>query len=127
MARLIKQLKEWAQHLKKETTALYIAYRDPRTPWYAKALTLFVVAHTFSPIDLIPDFIPVLGYLDDLLITPLGLALAIKLIPEGVMVDARQKAEDEVLEGSSLARSGTVIVISIWVLGLIILLLILFM
>ena len=121
MAKLIKRLKEWARYLKKETTVLYFAYRDSRTPWYAKALTLFVVAHTLSPIDLIPDFIPILGYLDDLLITPLGLALAIKLIPEEVMVDARRKAEVEALEGSSLAKAGTLIVIATWILGLVVL------
>jgi uncharacterized membrane protein YkvA (DUF1232 family) len=121
MTKLIKRLKEWARYLKKETTVLYFAYQDSRTPWYAKALTLFVVAHTLSPIDLIPDFIPILGYLDDLLITPLGLALAIKLIPEEVMVDARRKVEVEALEGSSLARTGTVIVIATWILGLVVL------
>jgi uncharacterized membrane protein YkvA (DUF1232 family) len=121
MAKLITRLKEWARYLKKETTVLYFAYRDSRTPWYAKALTLFVVAHTLSPIDLIPDFIPILGYLDDLLITPLGLALAIKLIPKEVMVDARRKAEVEALEGSSLAKAGTLIVIATWILGLVVL------
>ena len=118
---MIERLKKWARYLKQETTALYYAYRDPRTPWYAKGLTIFVVAHTLSPIDLIPDFIPVLGYLDDLLITPLGLALAFKLIPEQVLVDARQKAEAETFEASPLARTGTVIVIATWILGLVVL------
>jgi len=118
---MIERLKKWARYLKQETTALYYAYRDPRTPWYAKGLTIFVVAHTLSPIDLIPDFIPVLGYLDDLLITPLGLALAFKLIPEQVLVDARQKAEAETFEASPLARTGTMIVIATWILGLVVL------
>jgi uncharacterized membrane protein YkvA (DUF1232 family) len=118
---MIERLKKWARYLKQGTTALYYAYRDPRTPWYAKGLTIFVVAHTLSPIDLIPDFIPVLGYLDDLLITPLGLALAFKLIPEQVLVDARQKAEAETFEASPLARTGTVIVIATWILGLVVL------
>ena len=118
---MIERLKKWARYLKQGTTALYYAYRDPRTPWYAKGLTIFVVAHTLSPIDLIPDFIPVLGYLDDLLITPLGLALAFKLIPEQVLVDARQKAEAETFEASPLARTGTMIVIATWILGLVVL------
>ncbi|MGD8989734.1 MAG: YkvA family protein [Syntrophobacterales bacterium] len=118
-------MKEWARHLKKETYALYFAYRDPRVPWYAKLLVAFVVAHTFSPIDLIPDFIPVLGYLDDLIITPLGLALAIRLIPTEVMTEARIKAESKIVEGKIVSRVGLLIVISIWLSVLILVLLIL--
>ena len=120
------RIKQWARHLKKETTALYFAYRDPRTPWYAKALTLFVVAHTFSPIDLIPDFIPVLGYLDDLIITPLGLVLAVKLIPKEILVEARQKAETQGIDGKSLGKIGLLIVIGIWILLFIVILVIVF-
>jgi uncharacterized membrane protein YkvA (DUF1232 family) len=86
---MLVQLRSRARALKNEALAIYIAAKDPRTPWYAKALIFFVVAHTFSPIDLIPDFIPVLGYLDDLIITPLGLALAIRLIPAEVLESAR--------------------------------------
>jgi uncharacterized membrane protein YkvA (DUF1232 family) len=122
---MFERLKEWARHLKKETYALYFAYRDPRVPWYAKLLVAFVVAHTFSPIDLIPDFIPVLGYLDDLIITPLGLALAIRLIPAEVMTEARIKAESNIVEGNIVSRAGLLIVISIWLSGLILVLLIL--
>ena len=80
--------------LKAETLALYLAYRDPRTPWYAKVWAAIVVAYAFSPVDLIPDFIPVLGYLDDLLLIPLGIALALKLIPPDVMADSRVKAAE---------------------------------
>jgi len=80
--------------LKADTYALYLAYRDPRTPWYAKVWAALVVAYAFSPIDLIPDFIPVLGYLDDLLIVPFGVFLAIKLIPEDVMAASRKKAQE---------------------------------
>jgi uncharacterized membrane protein YkvA (DUF1232 family) len=122
---MFERLKERARYLKKETYALYFAYRDPRVPWYAKLLVAFVVAHTFSPIDLIPDFIPVLGYLDDLIITPLGLALAIRLIPAEVMTDARIKAESNIVEGKIVSRAGLLIVISIWLFGLILVLLIL--
>ena len=113
---MLDRWKKRAQRLKTETYALYIAYKDPRVPWYAKALTAFVVAHTLSPIDLIPDFIPVVGYLDDLVITPLGLALALKMIPEEVMVEARQEAEISMDKVDRLARVGTIIVVSIWIL-----------
>ncbi len=116
---MFDRLKQWARHLKKETYALYFAYRDPRVPWYAKLLVAFVVAHTFSPIDLIPDFIPVLGHLDDLIITPLGLALALRLIPAEVMAEARTKAESSLVEGKNVSRVGLLIVISIWLAGLI--------
>ena len=77
----IDRLRDRAKKLKTETRALYLAGRDPRTPWYARLLAAVVVAYALSPIDLIPDFIPVLGYLDDLVLVPLGIALAIKMIP----------------------------------------------
>jgi uncharacterized membrane protein YkvA (DUF1232 family) len=86
---MLTKLKTRARALKQETLAVYVAAQDPRTPWYVKALIFFVVAHTFSPIDLIPDVIPVLGYLDDLIITPGGLWLAIRLIPPDIMAQAR--------------------------------------
>src|SRR5215208_3483021 len=89
---MLEKLKARARALKTETYAIYLAARDPRTPWYVKALIFFVVAHTFSPIDLIPDFIPVLGYLDDLIITPGGIWLAVRLIPPEVMEEARTMA-----------------------------------
>ena len=113
---MIDRWKKRAQRLKTETYALYIAYKDPRVSWYAKALTVFVVAHTLSPIDLIPDFIPVVGYLDDLIITPLGLTLALKMIPEEVMVEARQEAEISMDKVGRVARVGTIIVVTVWVL-----------
>ncbi|MFX0145223.1 MAG: YkvA family protein [Candidatus Hodarchaeota archaeon] len=122
---MFDRLKKWAQHLKKETYALYFAYRDPRVPWYAKLLVAFVVAHTFSPIDLIPDFVPVLGYLDDLIITPLGLALALRLISAEVMAEARIKAEAGMVEGKIVSRVGLLIVISIWLTGLLLIMLLL--
>ena len=89
---MLDRLKSRARALKNEVFAIYLAAKDPRTPWYAKALIFFVVAHTFSPIDLIPDFIPVLGYLDDLIITPGGLWLAVRLIPPEVLAEARVHA-----------------------------------
>ncbi len=81
--------KRRARQLKRDTYALYLALKDPRAPWYARLVAGLVVAYAFSPIDLIPDFIPVLGYLDDLLIVPLGIALTLKLMPPGVLADAR--------------------------------------
>jgi uncharacterized membrane protein YkvA (DUF1232 family) len=108
-------LREWKEHaraLKKEIHALVIAYRDPRTPWYAKAWVLVVAAYALSPIDLIPDFIPVLGYLDDLVLLPLGIALAVKLIPAGVMAEARLTAAKA--EGSTLGKIGAAVIILVW-------------
>ncbi len=89
---MLQSWKSRARALKNEVMAIYLAASDARTPWYAKAVIWFVLAHTLSPIDLIPDFIPVLGYLDDLLITPAGLALAIRLIPPEVLAEARESA-----------------------------------
>jgi uncharacterized membrane protein YkvA (DUF1232 family) len=86
----------WRQ-LKSEVYALYLAYRDPRTPWYARLWAAGVVGYAFSPIDLIPDFVPVLGYLDDLLIVPLGVLLALRLIPADVMADCRARARAAVI------------------------------
>jgi len=86
--------KRRARQLKAEIYALYLAYRDSRTPWYARLFAACVVAYAFSPIDLIPDFIPVLGYLDDLILIPLGIALALKMIPPQVMADSRVKAQE---------------------------------
>lgn len=90
---MIATLKNRARTLKREAYVLYIAARDPRVPWYAKVFIGLVLAYAFSPIDLIPDFIPVLGYLDDLIVVPLGIALALKMIPPQVMADARQRAK----------------------------------
>jgi len=90
--RILTRWKQAARNLKIQTYALYLAYRDPRTPWYAKVWAALVVAYAFSPIDLIPDFIPVLGYLDDLVLLPLGMALALKMIPPEVMDEAREMA-----------------------------------
>jgi uncharacterized membrane protein YkvA (DUF1232 family) len=87
------KVKEKARLLKRETLAVWFAAGDPRTPWFARALAILVTAYAFSPIDLIPDFIPVLGYVDDLLLIPAGIALTLKLIPSHVMAEARVKAE----------------------------------
>lgn len=113
---MLDRLKAHARELKRETYAIYLAARDPRTPWYAKALVFFVVAHTFSPIDLIPDFIPVLGYLDDLVITPAGLWLAVRLIPPEVLAEARATAATQDID-KSIGKMGAVLIVLLWILA----------
>ncbi len=111
-------LEKWklrAKNLKKNAFALFLAYKDPRTPWYAKIFAGLVVGYAFSPIDLIPDFIPVLGYLDDLILVPLGMAAAIKMIPPEVMADCRTKAQAEMGEGKPVNWLVASIIILLWV------------
>jgi uncharacterized membrane protein YkvA (DUF1232 family) len=107
----------WTQRLrllKREVYAVYLAMRDPRTPWVARLLAGVVVAYAFSPIDLIPDPIPVLGYLDDLLLIPLGIALVLKLIPAEVMEECRQHAQQEQDVKKPVSWVGAALVISLW-------------
>ena len=99
------QLREWARRFKRETVALWICTRHPRTPRLAKVLAVAVVAYALSPIDLIPDFIPVLGYLDDLLIVPLGIWLVLKLVPGDVMAECRAEADLRMEEWRSAPKS----------------------
>jgi uncharacterized membrane protein YkvA (DUF1232 family) len=111
---LIARLESRARTLKREAYAVYIATHDPRVPWYTKVFLGLVIAHTFSPIDLIPDFIPVLGYLDDLVVTPLGIVLALKMVPPEVMVDARRQAEELMQPRKPISRAGAIMVVAIW-------------
>jgi uncharacterized membrane protein YkvA (DUF1232 family) len=111
----IEKWKQRASKLKTETFALYLAYKDPRTPWYAKAFAGLVVAYAFSPIDLVPDFIPVLGYLDDLILVPLGVALAHKMIPAQVMNECRTKAQTDMRDGGTVNWVGAVVIVLVWV------------
>ena len=90
----IDKVKAMAREIKRNVFVLYLAYKDPQVSWYAKLFAIGLVAYAFSPIDLIPDFIPVLGYLDDLIIVPLGITMALKLIPQEVIRDCRDKAEE---------------------------------
>ncbi len=108
---------EKARDLKVQTLALYFAYRDPRVPWYAKGWIAVVVAYAFSPIDLIPDFIPVLGYLDDFVLIPLGVLLALKMIPAQVMEESRAKAQDALGQDRPEFRFMAWVVVAIWVLA----------
>lgn len=106
-------LSRWARSVKRDTLALYLAARDPRTPWCARALAAIVVAYALSPIDLIPDFIPVLGYLDDLIILPLGVWATIKLIPPPVMDEHR--ARSKTLAGRPVSWIAALIIVAIWI------------
>jgi uncharacterized membrane protein YkvA (DUF1232 family) len=108
------RIRRWADGLKTETLAVYMAARDPRVPWYAKALAIFVVGYALSPIDLIPDFIPVLGYLDDLVIVPAGLAIAIRLIPRDVLAECRERAGNELAEGKRASRLAIAVIVGVW-------------
>lgn len=110
----MERLKKWARQLKTEVYALYLACRHPDTPWYAKAFAALVVAYALSPIDLIPDFIPVLGYLDDLILIPAGIWLALRLIPTEVMREARVQAHE--LANRPRSWAGVVLVVIIWLL-----------
>jgi uncharacterized membrane protein YkvA (DUF1232 family) len=114
MSRRLARWRDQARLLKTQTFALYLAYRDPRVPWYAKAWAAIVVAYAFSPIDLIPDPIPVLGYLDDLVLIPLGIALALRLIPPAVMAECRARAEAELAAGRPVSRIAAVVIVAIW-------------
>lgn len=116
---MLEKLKARAKALKGEIHALYLAARDPRTPWHAKAIIGCVLAYALSPIDLIPDFIPVLGYLDDLLLLPLGIYLALKLIPEEVLIDARRRVAEI---PSSLPKrwSAALFIIILWLVALVV-------
>jgi len=108
---MLDALKLWARTLKRDVVVLWLAARDPRVPWYAKAVAGAVAAYALSPIDLIPDFIPILGYLDDLIIVPLGIWLAISLIPPDIISELRTEAATR-----SKPRTwvGLVIILAIW-------------
>jgi uncharacterized membrane protein YkvA (DUF1232 family) len=113
-------LKQRARQLKREVYAVGYAYRDRRTPWYARAVCLCVLAYAFSPIDLIPDFVPLLGYLDDLVLLPLGITLALRLIPDEVMRDARARADTALAENRSLGWLAAVLIGGVWLVVLVV-------
>jgi uncharacterized membrane protein YkvA (DUF1232 family) len=108
--------KQWATHLKREIYALYLAYQDPRTPRYARIFIALVVGYAFSPIDLIPDFIPILGYLDDLILLPLGIVVALRMIPADVMKDCREQAQNSLQSNRPVNRFAAWIIMGIWIL-----------
>jgi uncharacterized membrane protein YkvA (DUF1232 family) len=112
---MLSRIKTWARHLKRDAHAIYLASRDPRVPWYAKALAIAVAAYALSPIDLIPDFIPVIGYLDELLILPLGIWLVVWLIPDGIMAEYRARANEAGQRPAS--RAGMAAILLLWMAG----------
>jgi len=114
MTQFIGFLKQQTKELKIEVYAIYLAYKDPRVPLYARVFSACVVGYAFSPIDLIPDPIPILGYLDDLILIPLGVALAIKLIPPVVLTECRDQAREEMKQGWPVNRVAAVFIVAIW-------------
>lgn len=109
-------MRKWARTLKQQTLAVYFAARDPRTPWLARVLALAVAAYALSPIDLIPDFVPVLGYVDDLILVPLGLALVVRLVPVDVMEACRERAL--AVSAKPVSRGVAAGIVLVWLLAL---------
>ena len=109
---MLDRWKEWARTIKLDVHALYLASRDPRVPWYAKVLALAVAGYALSPIDLIPDFIPVIGYLDDLIIVPIGIFLVVRLVPAEVMAEHRELAK--AAQDRPVSRGAGVAIIAVW-------------
>jgi uncharacterized membrane protein YkvA (DUF1232 family) len=112
---VLEKLRQRARELKREVFALFLASKHPRTPWYAKVLLVAIVAYAVSPIDLIPDFLPVIGLLDDVILLPLGIALALKMIPRAVIEECRARVATSELEHSRLGRFGAMAIGAIWV------------
>ena len=113
---MLQRLKDWALALKRDVQAIYLASRDPRVPWYSKVLAIAVAAYALSPIDLIPDFVPVLGYLDDLIIVPVGVALVVRLIPPEVMDEYRILATAS--QSTPVSRAGATVIVLVWIVAL---------
>jgi uncharacterized membrane protein YkvA (DUF1232 family) len=111
-ASMVGRLRSWARGIKRDVHALYLSARDPRVPWYAKAFALGIAAYALSPIDLIPDFIPVLGYLDEVILLPLAIIVAVKLIPPAVLAEHRATALETPLRPS---RGAAFVIIAIWI------------
>lgn len=109
----LEGLRGWAKSIKRDVVALWLAARDARTPWHAKAVAAIVAAYALSPIDLIPDFIPVLGYLDDIVLVPLGIMLAVRLIPPELLREFRDKAAE--MEGRPVSRTAAAVFLVLWV------------
>ena len=108
--------RERVRALKRETLTLYLACRHPRVPWYAKGLAVLVDGYALSPLDLIPDFVPVLGYLDDLVLIPLGIVLVVRMIPAEVLDECRARSEGIVGKTTGLAKRAAAVIVAIWVL-----------
>lgn len=116
---VLDSAKQWARNIKRDVVALWLAARDPRVPWYAKATAGAVAAYALSPIDLIPDFIPIIGYLDDLIIVPLGIMLAVKLVPADLMQEFRDEATRR---AKPVSKAGLAFMVAVWILAALVLL-----
>lgn len=114
MQKYLEQWKQQAKQLKVEVYALYLAYKDPRAPWYARIFAACVVAYAFSPVDLIPDPIPIFGYLDDLILIPLGIKAALAMIPAEVMAESREKAREFINQDKPVNWIAAAVIIAIW-------------
>jgi uncharacterized membrane protein YkvA (DUF1232 family) len=112
----LEMWKRWARRLSAQTYALYLAYRHPRTPWYAKIFAALIVGYVFSPIDPIPDFIPGVGLLDEMVVVPIGVLIAAKMIPHQVMEECREKAQEVAKGEKPINRVAAVIVVAVWLL-----------
>nr|WP_245732791.1 YkvA family protein [Salinibacillus kushneri] len=115
----MKNIKDWAKRLKQKVMVLYLAYKDERVSWYTKCFTAFVVAYAFSPIDLVPDFIPILGYLDDLILVPLGIKLALGMIPKEVIVESEGKIKEIDEREQPNSWTAVIFILLTWVILLI--------
>jgi len=113
---MFQRARRWARAINRDGVAIWIAARDPRVPWYAKAVAAIVAAYAFSPIDLIPDFIPVLGYLDDVVIVPAGILLTVWLLPHGLMEEFRARAASRA--GQPTSRAGAAGIVMVWIVAL---------
>jgi uncharacterized membrane protein YkvA (DUF1232 family) len=111
----VQKLRDWARRLQAETLALWFAARDARTPWYAKLVVAVVVAYALSPVDLVPDFIPVLGLVDDVILIPLGVALALRLIPADAIADARARARGALADPRPRNRVAGAVIVALWI------------
>ena len=120
MPGIIDNWKQKVHRLKCEIHVIYLAYKDPRTPWYARVFAACVIGYAFSPIDLIPDPVPILGYLDDLILIPLGIAIVIKMIPSNVLQECREKALVAQRDGKQKNWIAGSIIIAIWIIALLI-------
>jgi uncharacterized membrane protein YkvA (DUF1232 family) len=112
---MLQRIKEWARAIRRDVHALWLSARDPRTPWYAKAFALAIAAYALSPIDLIPDFIPILGYLDEVILLPLAIMLAVQLVPPDLMAEHRAAATKA--EGKPVSRAGAAVIVTVWLLA----------
>ena len=112
---MLQRINEWVRAIRRDVHALWLAAHDPRTPWYAKAFALAIAAYALSPIDLIPDFIPVLGYLDDVILLPLAILLAVRLVPADLMAEYRAAAARA--EEKPVSRAGAAFIVTLWLLA----------